>query len=95
MGHSIGRWDGDTLVIETVGFNDKGWNDAYPRSEQMRLEERLTRTDYGRIDVLLTIEDPGVFEQPWVRQMRFDLAPQEELFEYVCETNKWGPANEN
>lgn len=91
MGHSIGRWEGDTLVVETVGFNDRGWNDAYPRTEGMRLEERFTRSTYGRIDVTVTIEDPGVFERPWVRTQRLDLAPQEELFEYVCENNKWGP----
>jgi len=95
MGHSVGRWEGDTLVIETVGFNDRGWNGVYPSTEEMRLEERLTRTEYGTINVVLTIDDPGVYEQPWVRRMRFDLAPQEELFEYVCETNKWGPADEN
>lgn len=95
MGHSIGRWDGDTLVVETVGFNDRGWNwDAYPRTEQMRLEERFTRTAYGQIDVVVTIDDPGVFREPWVRRVRLDLAPQEELFEYVCENNKWAPDGE-
>ena len=95
MGHSVGHWDGDTLVVETVGFNDRGWNwDGYPRTEQMRLEERFTRSAYGRIDVQVMIDDPGVFEEPWVRGMRLDLAPQEELFEYVCENNKWRADNE-
>lgn len=91
MGHSIGRWDGDTLVVDTVGFNDRGWNEAYPRTDRMHLEERFTRTEYGTMTAHVTIEDPGVFEKPWVQNYRFDLAPQEELIEYVCENNKWAP----
>jgi hypothetical protein len=89
MGHSTGRWDGDTLVVDTIGFNAQGWNGVYPRTEMMRLEERYTRTDYGHLDVRLTMTDPGVFTKPWVQQLRFDLAPQEELIEFVCENNKW------
>jgi hypothetical protein len=92
MGHSIGRWDGDTLVVDTIGFNAEGWNDLYPRTERMRLEERYTRPDYGHLDVQVTIDDPGVFTKPWVQHRRFDLAPQEELIEFVCENNKWAPA---
>jgi len=89
MGHSIGRWESDTLVIDTVGFNAHGWNGMFPRTEMMRMEERYTRSAYGYMDVKLTITDPGVFTKPLVRQMRFDLAPQEELIEFVCENNKW------
>jgi hypothetical protein len=89
MGHSIGRWDGDTLVVDTLGFNSRGWNDPYPRTEMMRLEERYTRTAYGWMDVRVTITDPGVLTKPWVQRLRFDLVPQEDLVEYVCENNKW------
>ena len=89
MGHSIGRWEGDTLVVDTVGFNSRGWNGPYPRTEMMRLEERYTRTTYGQMELLMTITDPGVFTKPWVQHRRFDLVPQEELIEYVCENNKW------
>lgn len=89
MGHSIGRWEGETLVVESIGFNAEGWNGLYPRTEMMRLEERYTRPDYGHLDVRVTITDPGVFTRPWVQQLRFDLAPQEELIEFVCENNKW------
>lgn len=64
------------LVVDTIGFNSQGWNDVYPRTEMMRLEERYTRTDYGHLDVRLTITDPGVFTKPWVQHLRFDLAPQ-------------------
>lgn len=90
MGHSIGRWEGDTLVVDTVGFNDKGWVGAYPRTEAMRTVERYTRTDYGSLELQFIIEDSNVFAEPWVQNMTWDLAPQEELFETVCENNKWG-----
>ena len=89
MGHSTGRWDGDTLVIDSVGFNDRGWTDTYPRSESMRMEERYTRTEYGRMNLQVKFDDPKVFVKPLVQNIRFDLAPQEELIEYVCENNKW------
>ena len=90
MGHSIGQWEGDTLVIETVGFNDRGWSGVFPRTEEMRMEERYRRTDYGHLEVQVTIDDPGVFAAPWIRNMTWDLAPQAELMEYVCENNQWG-----
>ncbi len=90
MGHSIGRWVEDTLVVDTVGFNSRGWMGIYPRTEMLRMEERYTRNDFGHLQVQVTAEDPGVFEEPWTQNMTWDLAPQEELFEYVCENNKWG-----
>jgi hypothetical protein len=58
----------------------------------MRVEERYTRSDYGHMNVRVTIEDPGVFSAPVVRSMTWDLAPQEEIIEYVCENNKWADA---
>ena len=90
MGHSIGTWEGDTLVVETVGFNDKGWIGAYPRTEAMRTTERYTRMDYGSLQLQFIVEDPNVFAEPWVQNMTWNLAPQEELFETVCEYNPWG-----
>ena len=89
MGHSIGSWEGDTLVVDTVGFNDRGWTERFPRTEMMHMMERYTRTDYGHMDVDITYVDPGVFVKPLVRTRLYDLAPQEELIEYVCENNKW------
>jgi len=95
MGHSTGHWEGDTLVIETVGFNDRGWTDIYPRTEQLRLEERYTRTDYGHLEVAVTYDDPGVFAQPWSRRMTWNLAPPHvDLMEYVCENNQWQGAGQ-
>jgi Carboxypeptidase regulatory-like domain len=89
MGHSIGRWDGDTLVVDTVGFNDRGWTESFPRTEMLRTVERYTRTSYGRMDVEITFHDPGVFARPLTRRRVYNLGPQEELMEYVCENNKW------
>jgi hypothetical protein len=96
MGHSIAHWEDDVLVIDTVGYNDRGWlPGAYPRSEELHVVERYRRADYGRMQVDVTFEDPKVFRKPWSRSMVFDLAPQEEVIEFVCENNKWAqPAGE-
>jgi hypothetical protein len=95
MGHSTGRWEGDTLVVDTLGFNDRGWKSGYPRSEELHTVERYTRTDYGRLELEFMLEDPKVFKTPWVKNMLLELAPQEELIEYVCENNKWMPDEES
>jgi hypothetical protein len=95
MGHSIGRWDGDTLVVDTVGFNDRGWMNGYPRSEELHIIERYTRSEYGVMNLTVTIEDPKVFTQPWTRNIPLHLAPQEELIEFVCENNKWSGASDD
>jgi len=84
----VGKWDGDTLVIDTTGFNDRGWMEIYPRTEMLHIVERYRRVDFGHLEVQVTIEDPGVFAKPWHMNMTWDLAPQEELIEYVCENNK-------
>jgi hypothetical protein len=89
MGHSVGRWEGDTLVVDTVGFNGRVWVDAYPSTESLHMVERFTRTGYGHMDVRVTVDDPEVFTAPWTRNLLLDLAPDEELIEYVCENNKW------
>ncbi len=91
-GHSIGEWDGDTLVVDTVGFNDRVWLGPYPVTETMHTVARYRRTAYGVLEVQMTYDDPAVFNEPWVENRVFDLAPQEELMEYVCENNKWAQA---
>jgi hypothetical protein len=85
IGHSIGHWEGDTLVVETVGFNDKSWliNGA-PHTEQMRVIERFRRPDLGHVNLDVTIEDPGAFRAPWEMHLVWTLAPGEEIGEYVC-----------
>ena len=86
-GQSIGRWDGDTLVVDTVGFNDKTWLDATgkPHSDAMHLTERYRRPDLGHLNVDLTIEDPKALTKPYTFTRVFTLAPNRELQEYVCQ----------
>jgi hypothetical protein len=90
MGHSIGRWDGDVLVIDTVGFNDRSWLDplGHPHTEKMRVTERLRRPDLGHLEIEFTIDDPGAYKKPWTMKRVADLDPGDEVGEYVCENNK-------
>ena len=87
MGYSTGRWDGDVLVVQTEGFNDKTWLDATgkPHSEAMHLTERFRRPDLGHLNVDLTIEDPKALTKPYSFTRSFTLAPTWELQEYVCQ----------
>jgi hypothetical protein len=89
MGHSIGRWDGDTLVVDTVGYNDRSWIGIYPHTEQLHVVSRYHRTDLGHIEKDITYEDPGAFTKPWHTHVVWDLAPGEEVLELVCESNNY------
>ena len=89
MGYSIGRWEGDALVVETIGFNDQTWLDGtgHPHSERMRLTERFIRRSVGRMDLEITIDDPGTYTQPIRYVQPQALLPDGELIEYVCAEN--------
>jgi hypothetical protein len=89
-GHSIGHWEGDTLVVDTVGFNDKTWLSpaGEPHTEKMHLTERYRRPDLGHIEIEFTIEDPDTFIKPWVIKKVADLAPTEEVEEVICTENE-------
>jgi hypothetical protein len=95
-GHSIGRWDGDTLVIDTVGFNDKFWFDrsGTPHTEQLHTIERWTRVDEGHLELEVTIDDPGAYTEPWTVKFTARLQPPgDEIMEYICqENNQFGAA---
>jgi hypothetical protein len=86
-GNSIGKWDGDTLVVDTIGFNDKTWLDSTgkPHSEKMHLIERFSRPDLGHMNVQYNIEDERAFTKPYMFNRVFTLAPGWELQEYVCQ----------
>ena len=89
-GHSIGRWEGDTLLIDTVGFNDKAWLPAFlPHTEQLHVVERYHRPDLAHLNIDVSIEDPGTFTKPWQLHMVWTLAPGEEIGEFICENNKY------
>jgi hypothetical protein len=89
MGYSVGHWDGDTLVIETTGFNDKGWldNAGRPATDALKVTERLTRKNIGTLNVAITIDDAKAYTKPWVVNETFRLLPDTELLEYVCNEN--------
>lgn len=89
MGYSKGRWDGDTLVVETTGFNGKTWldDDGHPQSEHGKVIERIRRPEYGRLLDEITIDDPAMYARPWTVTQEFRLAPDGELLEYVCGEN--------
>ena len=88
-GDSIGSWDADTLVIDTVGFNDRFWFDmaGHPHTTQLHVIERYRRRDFGNLDIGITIEDPGAYSKPWVIQRVSSLETGIEMSEYVCNEN--------
>ena len=88
MGESIGRWEGDTLVVDTTGFNDRSWIGLYPHTEMLHVVQRYRRPDAGHIEKEVTIEDPGTFTKPWKIRQTWDLVPGEEVHEYICNENE-------
>jgi hypothetical protein len=93
MGHSIGRWDGDTLVIDSVGFNEDFWmnRDGLPHTSQLHLVERITRTDFDTLNYEVTIDDPGAYTAPWTSGYALGFTRGNELFEYMCQENNLSP----
>jgi len=89
MGNSVGHWEGDTLVVDTIGLNTKTELQGYRHSESMHVVERLQRTENGDLQYEATIEDPTLFSKPWVMPARtFPLRPElEKIDEFVCENN--------
>jgi hypothetical protein len=86
MGYSVGRWDGDTLVVESTGYNDRTWLDplGHPHTEALRTTERYRRLDFGRMELLFTLDDPKAYTKPWTIKIDMTLAPDTEMLEYVC-----------
>ena len=88
MGDSIGKWEGDTLVADTVSFNDLSWIRVYPHKEKLHVVQRYSRPNLGRLEKEVTIEDPETFAKPWKMRTGWDLAPREEVHEYICNENE-------
>jgi hypothetical protein len=95
QGYSVGRWDGDTLVVETAGFNGKTWLDmaGHPATESLHVTERFTRRDLGHMDLQVNINDPKAYTKPWTINAKIHLLPDDELIEHICEENNKAPGH--
>lgn len=89
MGYSTGRWEGDTLVVETTGFKEGAWldTDGHPGSDALHVTERFRRKDFGHMDVQVTIQDPKAYAKPWTVTLPLTLFPDAEVMEYICNEN--------
>jgi hypothetical protein len=92
-GHSIGRWDGDALVVDSVGFNEKHWIDAMGlvHTDQYHQLERFTRLDSNTLKYEVTVDDPGAYTSKWTAGFHLRWNEGAELFEYVCQQNNLNP----
>lgn len=90
MGSSAGRWQGDTLVVETTGFKEGAWLDTFghPRSENMHITERYRRRDFGHMDLEMTFDDPTYYTRPFGFKTTLTLIPDSDVLEYVCTENE-------
>ena len=90
FGYSRGTWDGDTLVVDTTGFVNDTWLDfrGHPATDALRLVERYRRRDFGHLEIAFTIDDPKAYLKPWSVTMGFDLLPDTELIEHICENER-------
>jgi len=90
MGYSVGKWDGDSLVVDTIGINDRSWLDArgHTHSEALHLTERFRRLDFGHMEVQMTIDDPQTYARPFTIRLRQRLLPDTDLLESFCAENE-------
>jgi len=90
FGHSIGKWEGDTLIVDRVGFNEGSWLNApqgLPHTDLLHVVEQYRRSDLGHLDVETTIEDQGAYVKPWKIRTSYELQPNQEVNEFVCNEN--------
>lgn len=94
MGHSVGHWEGQTLVVDTIGLTDRTTLDPIgtPHSDQLHLVERIRRIAPDRLEDVVTFDDPGAFTRPWTARTTFEAVPQLRVAENICENNRNGPA---
>ena len=93
FGHSVGHWEGDTLVVDTIGMNESSWmsRDGLPSTDQLHLIERFTRENKDTMQYKVTIDDPGAYTAPWESGFVVGWSDGEEMFEYVCQENNLSP----
>jgi hypothetical protein len=90
LGYSIGRWEGDTFIVESRGFNDRTPLDAmgHPRSENMHVTERFRRRDFGHLDTEMTFDDPDLYSRSFTVKVSYELVPDNDIFEMFCSQNE-------
>lgn len=90
LGYSVGKWDGDSLVVDSIGFNDRGWLDArgHNHSEALHLTERFHRPDFGHMELQLTIDDPRTYTRPFTIKLKQRLLADSDLLESFCSENE-------
>lgn len=89
-GYSVGRWEGDTLIVDAAGFNDRTWLDSFghPHSEDLRIQERFHRRDFGHMDLTVTIDDPKMYTRPFTVKVTEVLLPDSDILESICNENE-------
>jgi hypothetical protein len=90
LGYSVGHWEGETLVVDSAGFNDKVWIDSagHPTSESLHIQERFRRRDFGHMDLQITIDDPKMYTRPFTIKVTQLLLPDSDILEYFCNENE-------
>jgi hypothetical protein len=90
MGYSVGKWENDTLVVQTTGFKEEGWldNAGHPRGQSMLITERYHRRDFGHIDLEIRYEDPKYYTRPFTNKTTLTLIPDSDIIEFVCTENE-------
>jgi len=92
-GYSVGKWDGDTLVVETTGFRDGGWLDIWgsPLTDAAKMTERFRRVNYGIMEIDVTIDDPKAYTKPFTVRVNHRLIVDNEMIEFICNENNKDP----
>ncbi len=88
-GDNVGHWEGDTLVVDRVAFDERAYLDQeqHPHSEKLHIVERYRRLDMGHLETVITVEDPGILAKPWTFKRMSELAPTERIYEFICPEN--------
>jgi hypothetical protein len=86
LGYSVGKWEGDTLVVDAAGFNDRSWLDVvgHPHSEDLRIQERFRRRDFGHMDLSITVQDPKMYTKPFTIKVTLVLQADSDVLENIC-----------
>ena len=91
LGYSVGKWEGDTLVVDTIGFQDQGWldgNKGHPQTDAMHVTERFRRVNFGRLEIQATVDDPKAYTKPFTVKQTLHLLADSEILENICNENE-------